>query len=138
MADAEPFNVEADSGCFVCGVDNPTGLKTRFDIDRETGSASAQLTLEPQFQGWKDVIHGGILATLLDEVAIYACRCRGEQFVTVEINVRFRKPVPVGSTIDLKGQIVENKRKLFLVQSSIEIDGALYAEATVRVMRLDA
>ena len=85
-----------------------------------------------------DVIHGGILATLLDEVAIYACRSRGEQFVTVEITVRFRKPVPVGSTVDLRGQIVENKRKLFSVQSRIEIDGALYAEAAVRVMRLDA
>lgn len=137
MADAEQFNVEADSGCFVCGVDNPAGLKAGFVIDREHGSATARLTLEPQYQGWKDVIHGGILATLLDEVAIYACRGRGEQFVTVEINVRFRKPVPVGSTIDLKGRIVEHKRKLFSVESSIEIDGVLYAEATARIIRLD-
>ncbi len=138
MPDAAPFNVEADSGCFVCGVDNPAGLNARFDVHRENGSASAQLTLGQQYQGWKDVIHGGILATLLDEVAIYACRSRGEQFVTVEISVRFRKPVPVGSLIDLRGQIVENKRKIFSVKSKIEIDGILYAEATVRVMCLDS
>ncbi len=137
MAESSNLQVLADKGCFVCGVDNPAGLQIQLDVDVENGAASSRVVLDQRFQGWQGVIHGGILATLLDEVAIYACRGQGEQFVTAEINVRYRKPVPVGSTIELKGQIVENRRKLYKVQSRIEIDGSLYAAAEVRVMRLD-
>ena len=136
---AEPTNLQvfADSGCFVCGVDNPAGLQIQLEVDVENGVASSRVILDQRFQGWQGVIHGGILATLLDEVAIYACRGQGQQFVTAEITVRYRKPVPVGSTIDLTGRIVESRRKLYKVESRIEIDGSLYAEAEVRVMRLD-
>jgi uncharacterized protein (TIGR00369 family) len=137
MAESNRLQVLADKGCFVCGVDNSAGLQVQLNVDVENGSASSRVVLDQRFQGWQGVIHGGILATLLDEVAIYACRGQGEQFVTAEINVRYRKPVPVGSTIDLKGQIIENRRKLYKVESRIEIDGSLYAAAEVRVMRLD-
>ncbi len=137
MSDLNGLQVTADRGCFVCGPDNPSGINARFEIDKENGAASSCLTLDQRFQGWKGVVHGGILATLLDEVAIYACRGQGEQFVTAEINVRFRKPVPVDSAIDLKGQIVGNRHRIYRVKSRIEIGGALYAEAEVRVMRID-
>jgi len=135
MAESDNLQVLADRGCFVCGIDNPAGLQIKLDV--ENGAASSRVVLDQRFQGWQGVIHGGILATLLDEVAIYACRSRGEQFVTVEIKVRYRKPVPVGSTIELKGRILENRRKIYKVESRVEIAGSLYAEAEVRVMRLD-
>lgn len=137
MSSAENLQVQTDAGCFVCGADNPTGLQIQLNIDKDLGCASSQVTLDQRFQGWQGVIHGGILATLLDEVAIYACRSKGEQFVTAEILVRYRKPVPVGSTVDLKGRIVENRRKLYKVESRLEINGSLYAEADVRIMCLD-
>ena len=137
MSDSENLQVSADRGCFVCGNQNPAGLQIQLAVDVEDGSASSRVTLDERFQGWQGVIHGGILATLLDEVAIYACRSQGEQFVTVEINVRYRKPVPVASLIDLKGQITKKIRKLYTVKSRIEINGTLHAEAEVRVMQLD-
>ena len=133
----QSLQVLADRGCFVCGVDNPAGLQIQLKVDIEDSSASSIVTLDKRFQGWQGVIHGGILATLLDEVAIYACRSQGEQFVTAEISVRYRKPVPVGSTITLKGRIVERRRSLYRVESRIEINNTLHAEADVRVMRLD-
>lgn len=137
MVESGSLQVLADHGCFVCGIDNPAGLKIQLEIDIENGAASSRVTLDQRFQGWQGVIHGGILATLLDEVAIYACRTQGQQFVTAEINVRYRKPVPVGSTVDLKGRILESRHKLYKVESRIEIAGSLYAEAEVRVLRLD-
>ncbi len=137
MSDGSSLQVEADRGCFVCGSDNPAGLQIQLNVDVETGTATSQVTLDQRFQGWQGVIHGGILATLLDEVAIYACRSQGEQFVTAGINVRYRKPVPVGSRVDLLGRITESRRRIYTVASRIEIDGVLYAEAEVRVMGLD-
>lgn len=137
MSETNEFQVVADRGCFVCGSDNETGLKARLDVDAEAGSASCRIRLDDRFQGWQGVVHGGILSTLLDEVAIYACRSRGEQFVTAEINVRFRKPVAVGSHVELTGQIVESRRRIFSVKARLEVSGVLHAEADVRVMQLD-
>jgi uncharacterized protein (TIGR00369 family) len=137
VSESENLQVLADSGCFVCGLDNPAGLRIQLEVDSEIGTASSRVVIDQRFQGWQGVVHGGILATLLDEVAIYACRGQGEQFVTAEINVRYRKPVPVDSCIELKGRIVEKRRKIFIVESSIEIAGSVYAKAEVRVMCLD-
>ncbi len=137
MTETDNLQVEADRGCFVCGCDNTAGLQIQLEVDSTNQTATSRVLLDQRFQGWQGVIHGGILATLLDEVAIYACRSLGEQFVTAEINVRYRKPVPVDATVDLKGQIVETRRRLHKVASRIEIDGVLHAEAEVRVMCLD-
>jgi uncharacterized protein (TIGR00369 family) len=138
MPEKDNFQVSADRGCFVCGCENPGGLQASFCVDSAQGRATSRLQLDNRFQGWQDVVHGGILATLLDEVAIYACRSKGEQqFVTAEINVRYKKPVPVNSYIDLTGQIVEVRRRIYRVASRLEIDGVLHAVAEVRVMRLD-
>ncbi|MCF6178343.1 MAG: PaaI family thioesterase [Geopsychrobacter sp.] len=137
MTEGENLQVEADSGCFVCGLDNPAGLQIQLKVDSQNSSASSQLSLDARFQGWQGVIHGGILATLLDEVAIYACRGQGEQFVTTGINVRYRKPVPVDCAIDLSAKVVEVRRKIYKVESRIEISGVLYAAAEVQVMCLD-
>ena len=56
--------------CFVCGKDNPIGLKLRFDWDGKT--ARAEFTPTELYQGWQGVVHGGIIAVMLDEVAAWA------------------------------------------------------------------
>ena len=136
MSEDQGLQVQADRLCFVCGPDNPAGLQARLFTDAEEGSAWCELTLDQRFQGWQGVIHGGILATLLDEVAIYACRTRGEQFVTSGIHVRYRKPVPVDSLIRVQGRILEQRRRIFRVLTQVEIAGECCAEAEVQVMRL--
>lgn len=137
MSDRYFPQVQADRGCFVCGVDNPVGLHATLEVDPEKGTASCRVTLDQRYQGWQGVVHGGILSTLLDEVAIYACRAHGEQFVTMEIQVRFRKPVAVGSCVELLGKIEEQRRRIYQVSSRLEVDGVLHAEAKVKIMQLD-
>jgi uncharacterized protein (TIGR00369 family) len=137
MSEEVSLSVRADAGCFACGTHNPIGLHAQFDVDPLAGSACCQLVLDERFAGWHQVIHGGILATLLDEAAIYACRSRGEKFVTANINVRYRRPVPVGSLVEVSAQIAETRRKIFNVHARLEINGSLMAEADVRVMCLD-
>lgn len=132
------LSVRADAGCFACGADNPIGLHAQFEIDSAVGTASCHLVLDERFAGWHRVVHGGILATLLDETAIYACRGRGEQFVTASINVRYRKPVPVDSLVEVTAGIMDARRKLFRVQARLEVDGSLMADAEVRVVCLDS
>jgi len=61
-----------DHYCFVCGPDNPRGLKIKVKYFPEDMAAETELALSREFQGWADVIHGGILSTLLDEMMAHA------------------------------------------------------------------
>ncbi len=127
------MEVEEDGRCFVCGPENQQGLKVRFTVDREGRGASALVRVGSQFQGWEGVVHGGILAALLDEASIYACRAVGERFVTAELKVRYRKPVAVDTELLVTARIVDQKRRVFSVTAQVEAAGEVLAEAEARV-----
>ncbi len=129
--------VATDSACFVCGPLNPIGLQAVFSTESETCTSHAALELSADFQGWQDVIHGGILASLLDEACIYACRAKADQCVTAELQVRYRKPVPVGARVVVTGQLTDSRRKIWQASAQLKIDDGLYAEATAKVFILD-
>ena len=137
VADKTVSQVSADAACFVCGPDNPIGLKAQFTTDKDNNTSHAQLRLDAHYQGWQGVVHGGILAALLDEACIYACRAKADQCVTAELQIRYRKPVPVGGEVTLVGQLLDSSRKIWQASAQLKIDGALYAEATAKVFVLD-
>lgn len=132
------MEVIEDGNCFVCGPNNERGLQANFEIDRENRRALCRIAVPAGFQGWRQVVHGGILATLLDEACIYACRATGEHFVTAELNVRYRKPVPVETAMTVSAEVVEQKRRLLTVRARLEIEGELHAEADSRVFALSS
>jgi uncharacterized protein (TIGR00369 family) len=125
-----------DSGCFVCGADNPLGIKAELSVDKEKHSSYCAVVLADHFQGWQGVVHGGILATLLDEACAYACLTATAQCVTAEIKVRYRKPVPVDREIEIFGQLTDMSRKIWAAKSQIKIDGVIYAEAEAKMYNL--
>jgi uncharacterized protein (TIGR00369 family) len=127
------MQVEDDKGCFVCGDDNTHGLHATFVVDKVNQSASCQYIIPQQFQGWKNIAHGGILATLLDEVSIYACRSVTCNVVTAELSVRYKKPVTVNTPLTLQAKIIETKKHYFRVESTIEMDGKVHASADAKV-----
>lgn len=126
-----------ESACFVCGPENPIGLQAVFSTDVEACSSHASLLLSVNYQGWQDVVHGGIIASLLDEACIYACRSRVDQCVTAELQVRYRKPVPVGASVEVSGQLIDSSRKIWQASAQLKIADTLYAEATAKVFALD-
>jgi len=132
------MDFEKDRGCFVCGPDNPQGMHADFTLDAQQQSAFCEMERGSTYQGWQGVVHGGITGTLLDEAGIYACRTQGETFVTAELNVRFRKPVPVGKKVRVSAQVKDRRRRIFKVVSQLTIEDEIYAEAEARVMCLDA
>ena len=131
------LDVNADTACFVCGQDNPIGLHAEFTIDSQTNSASAVLSIGKNFQGWQGVVHGGIIASLLDETAIYACRPLSLSAVTAGMTVKYRKPVKVDCTVQLTAEVVTVKRKIAIVHSRLIVESIVMAEAEVKVMLLN-
>ncbi len=137
MSKEKLIKVEDNAACFVCGQENPIGLKAEFSVDETAHTSFASVHLAAEFQGWQNVVHGGILATLLDESCIYACRTKADQCVTAEIKVRYRKPVPIGATVELFGKLTDNSRKIWSAEAQLKIAGTLYAEAHAKVFILD-
>ncbi|MEZ4484739.1 MAG: PaaI family thioesterase [Syntrophotaleaceae bacterium] len=112
-------------------------MQAVFSCDPENLRSRCTLTLGENFQGWRGVVHGGVIASLLDEACIYAGRSLGETLVTAELTVRYRKPVPVGQAVTVSGEVLERRRKVLKVKARLEIDSELYAEADGRVFLID-
>ena len=64
--------------CFVCGESNPLGLQLRFHADGD--EVRTRFVPRPEHIGFKGVVHGGLLATLLDEIMVWACAVRTKRF----------------------------------------------------------
>lgn len=122
--------------CFVCGDKNKIGLKVAFFFNE--GKAKAQYTPTREFEGYKDILHGGILSALLDEVMIYSIIAQGIITVTVQIEVKFKKPAKIGETLFLEGQITEDKGKILLTEGKIfKQDGTIIAESKGKFFRAE-
>jgi len=124
--------------CHVCGTENPTGLHARF-FELETGELVGIFTPRPEHQGYPDRLHGGIASTILDETIGRAISVGdpGAWGVTVELTVRYRKPVPLDAEITATARITADHGRLFEGTGEILLaDGTVAVEARGKYMRL--
>jgi uncharacterized protein (TIGR00369 family) len=123
-----------DGTCFVCGPDNPHGLRLCFDC--ADGRAQARVVVRPEHQGYAGITHGGILAALLDEVMVYAAGTRGYWFATAELTVRYAKPVPVGRPLRLSGEVTRDRGRLVECRAELcDEAGMVLAHAAGKLVR---
>jgi uncharacterized protein (TIGR00369 family) len=121
--------------CFVCGESNPGGLKLRFQTDGR--QVTARFTPRPEHIGFKGVIHGGLLATVLDEIMVWACAVQTRRFAfCAELNVRFVQPLAPGEEAQVTGELVENRRdRIFTARGTVRnLAGQTLAEGTGKYM----
>jgi len=108
-----------DNYCFVCGTQNPVGLKLNFHYDEENQEMVANTTFPLHFQGWQGVLHGGLISTVLDEIMIKAIAHKGLKCVTAELNTRFKKPALLKNHFTIKGKFIQMNRRVITAQGSI-------------------
>lgn len=117
--------------CFVCGVNNPYGLRMRF-FETENEEVHARYSIPERFQGYPGIAHGGVIAAMLDEVGSRTF-FRGSPprlVVTAKMSVRYRRPVPVGVPLRLVGKKVADGGRVCQAHGQIyHPDGSLLAEA---------
>jgi HAD superfamily hydrolase (TIGR01509 family) len=106
--------------CFACSQENPIGLKLKPVQDGE--KVTAEFTAGKFHQGWGNVIHGGILYTLLDEVTAYAMLCRGiELGVTAKSEIRFRQLAPINEPIRASAWVTRLTKRLVAVRGELSL-----------------
>ncbi len=120
--------------CLICGEANPHGLRARSYLAGDR--VELPFVARPEFMGWNRVIHGGFIATVLDEVMTWSAILGAEKpCFAAEFTVRLLHPLPPGVACTAVSVLLEARRKLFQTQARIEgDDGTVYARATGRYM----
>jgi acyl-coenzyme A thioesterase PaaI-like protein len=121
--------------CFVCGLQNEAGLHAKFYTEAP-GRVRVDWTAPECYQGYPGHLHGGISAALLDEAAgrtvLGATAFRF--FVTMKMDLRYRKPVPIGVPLVIRGELVKDRGRIAETRSAIYLpDGSIAVEAEVLV-----
>ena len=125
-----------DGMCFVCGPDNPIGLKLNFSL-KDDGTLETRFRPQKVHQGYADVVHGGILATVLDEVMVNLLHKLGQKAVTARMEVTLKRPAQVGQELVFTAQLVKETRRTLEVCSQAQTaDGTVVAEARGTLMKL--
>ncbi len=123
----------ADHNCFACGRDNPIGLRLRIEIGE--GMARTTWMADDNHVGWSDKLHGGLIATLLDEVMAWAPSSFDSWAVTAEMSVRYRSPAAPGEELTAVGRVVARRRRIYEVAGDVRApDGRLVAEGLGRYL----
>ena len=117
--------------CFVCGRENPFGLKLNF-YETSPGEVVVDYTVPEQYQGYPGVVHGGVVAAMLDEVTgrVHMGGDPPRFMYTARLNIRYRKNVPVGQPLRIFGHAGKSHERTAIATGQIYgPDGELLAEA---------
>jgi uncharacterized protein (TIGR00369 family) len=127
--DLTPMVRAAQNRCFGCGPANPTGLQLEFLL-AEDGSAVCLTAVPDRFDGHPGYLHGGIIATLLDEAMSKAVRACGLTAMTGRIEIDYLRPVPSGAQLRMEGRIVRSEgRKHWTEARILNARGTALAQA---------
>jgi len=126
--------------CFVCGLENSFGLKSRF-YELEDGQLMAVFTPSNEHQGYPGRLHGGLAATILDETigrAIMLTHSANIWGVTVDFSMRLRKPVPIDGEVTVLARIVSENKRFFEGEGEIILpDGKVAVSGKGKYLKMD-
>jgi len=112
-----------DAMCFCCGPKNPIGLKLEFET---TGDARMRTVWTPrkEHQGFKDIVHGGLVVTVLDEVMVRMLHGRGISAVTAGMETKLIRPLRWGRSYRFEGWLVRDRGRALVTEAeAVDVDG---------------
>lgn len=122
------------SRCFACGRDNPIGLRLRIEGNEKRVTTKFRPARE--HEGWEGILHGGIIATLLDEVVAWICVKNGIDALTAKLEIRFRRPARIEEELSVHAEIVESRGRAVKAKARVvSAKEEIIAEAEALLLR---
>jgi len=122
--------------CFVCGMENPIGLKAFF-YDDDNGRVIVKFTPRQEHQGYPGFVHGGIITALMDEAIGRVVTSLDIWAVTAKLELKFRQPVPLGEELTIIGEMIRLRSRSFEARGELRLaDGAVAVEGYGVYIRL--
>jgi len=127
--------LDVDDMCFACGKGNPIGLKLDFRFEGE--EYVTEFEVRPEYQGWAGIVHGGLLATVLDETMARLLWEKELNAITGRLNVRYHDRLAVGESVTVRARITKQRSPLIeTTAKALKTDGTVAAEATAVSMEV--
>ena len=121
------MDLQYSNKCFACGKDNPIGLK--LDIKLDEDAAITHFELNENYVGWDNIVHGGIIATILDEVMAWISIYKDYWVVTKELKVQYKLPVKINTKYKAVGRIKKVEgRYVYCEAFIIDEKGKIYSK----------
>jgi uncharacterized protein (TIGR00369 family) len=114
------MNLADDGYCFVCGDRNPIGLKLKFSFEGKT--IKTYFIPRKEHQGYKDIVHGGIISTLLDEAMVKLALAMDITAVTASMEIRLKRALYIGERIKIEAEVLKDTRKILEMTARIITD----------------
>ncbi|MEI7639935.1 MAG: PaaI family thioesterase [bacterium] len=112
---------EDDHYCIACGDKHPWGMHLKFEV--KDNVISTKYAFPKEMQGYKDIVHGGMIALLLDETMVnLPWKKIGIPVVSADLKIRLKKPLAVGELVTAKAWFVSEKSRIFIVNGEIRRD----------------
>lgn len=120
------LNPTTFTGCFVCGLDNPRGL--RLVIVRDGDAAVARYVPRDHEIGYPDRFHGGLVGLLVDEMLVYAGVARGVWSMTARVAYRLREGIAPGTPLDIRAEATRMRPRAFVASVTLTCEGRVVAD----------
>lgn len=145
MDDNRPYDHDAPlptwqrDGCFGCGPANPAGLHLKFALSPDGQSYVCEFEIGSSFIGPPGHVHGGIIATILDEAMGKANKLKGKVALTRHMEIDYFRPVPIGEPLVVEGRnLRESGRALYNFAELRSASGAVLARSNGEFIVIDA
>lgn len=122
--------------CYVCGKENPAGLQVAFEIDKNARTITGRFTPKQVHEGWEGIVHGGVIAALLDEAMVKLAAHLGIPAVSAEITVKFKNPAAAADTLAISGRITKEARRLIEAEATVTRGLVIVAEAKGKLLKI--
>lgn len=117
--------------CFACGSNNGMGLGLKFN-KHEDGTVFGNFFADPKFEGYSGIIHGGIVATLLDSAMTHCLLMEDIPALTGRLSIKYSAPIRTGTVVKLEARIVDQFHEMFILEGKALVDGKRVASAEAK------
>jgi len=123
--------VNLHRNCFACGANNGMGLGLKF-YKHEDGAVFGNFFADPKYEGYSGIIHGGIIATLLDSAMTHCLLMKDIPALTGRLSIKYSTPIRIGTVVKLEARIVDQLHEIFILQGKALVDGKRVASAEAK------
>jgi acyl-coenzyme A thioesterase PaaI-like protein len=123
--------VNLHRNCFACGSNNGKGLGLKF-YKHEDGAVFGNFFADPKYEGYSGIIHGGIIATLLDSAMTHCLLMKDIPALTGRLSIKYFTPIRIGTVVKLEARIVDQLHEIFILQGKALVDGKRVASAEAK------
>lgn len=120
--------------CFLCGWANPHGFHLKFE-EIAPGEVKAKTRIGEKHQGYTGILHGGIIASVLDSAMCNAIFSKDIEAVTVDMNIRFLNEAACGSELEVEAKITDRKGPLYYTEAKVYANDKILARANAKFIK---